>query len=104
MPCGNTIEARSRDGAGNYSAIVSNSVTYAAPNTVPITPLNLLPVNGAVGIAITPTLQSSTFSDTDCIGDTHAASQWQILNSAGVIVVADSGTDTVYQYAGVERT
>lgn len=97
LPCGNTIEARSLDKAGNYSAIVSNFFTYLPPNTVPGTPANLSPVAGARDVSVTPTLQASAFSDSDpaCIGDTHAASQWQVLNAPGAVIVADSGTDAV---------
>jgi hypothetical protein len=62
---------------------------------VPNTPSNISPPNSATNVSVTPTLQASAFSDVDCIGDTHAASQWQVLNSAGAVVVADSGTDTV---------
>jgi len=94
-PCPNTIEVRSRDGAGNYSLIASNFVTYVPPNTVPNRPTNLEPANLAANLAITPTLLAGAFTDADCLGDTHAASQWQVLNSAGSIVIADSGTDTV---------
>ena len=97
LPCGNTIEARSLDKAGNYSAIVSNFVTYTPANTVPNTPVNVSPAAGEKNVSVTPTLQASAFSDPDpvCLGDTHAASQWQVLNKPGSIVVADSGTDTV---------
>lgn len=94
-PCGNTIEARSLDKAANYSTNASIFVTYSAPNTVPSTPSNVSPVAGATGLSLTPTLTASAFSDTDCTGDTHAASQWQVLNSAGTVVVADSGTNTL---------
>ncbi len=92
-PCANTIEARSRDKAGNYSSIASNSVTYIPPNTPPSTPSNISPASGLIGVSLTPTLQATAFHDPDCLGDTHAASQWQVLNSGGAIVVADSGTD-----------
>lgn len=94
-PCANTIEARSRDKAGNYSAIASNLVTYISPNTPPNTPSNVSPANGAANVSVMPTLHGSVFSDADCVGDTHAASQWQVLNSPGAVVVADSGTNTV---------
>ena len=94
-PCANTIEARSLDNAGNYSAIASNVVIYTSPNTVPSTPINVFPANGATGVALTLTLQATAFSGAGCAGDTHAVSQWQVLNSAGAIVVADSGTDPV---------
>jgi hypothetical protein len=94
-PCGNTIEARSLDKAGNYSTNALVSVTYTPPNTVPNTPNNISPPNASSNMIVTLTLQATAFSDVDCVGDTHAASQWQVLNSAGAIVVADSGTDTV---------
>ncbi|NOS71807.1 MAG: Ig-like domain-containing protein [Verrucomicrobia bacterium] len=94
-PCGNTIEARSLDKAGNYSTNALISVTYTPPNTVPNTPSNISPPNAATTVSVTPTLQANAFNDVDCIGDTHVASQWQVLNSAGAVVVADSGTDTV---------
>lgn len=95
-PCSNTVEARSRDYAGNYSTNASIIVTFTPPNTVPNTPMNVYPPNGATGVSVTPALQASPFVDSDpvCLGDTHAASQWQVL-SAGGAIVADSGTDTV---------
>ena len=40
-------------------------------------PSNVSPANGATALSLTPTLQSSAFSDSDA-GATHAASQWQI--------------------------
>jgi hypothetical protein len=95
LPCSNTIDARSLDKAGNYSSIVSIGVTHTPPNTIPNTPFNVSPTNGETTVSITPTLQSSTFVDSDCTSDTHAASQWQVLNSSGAIVVADSGTSIV---------
>jgi hypothetical protein len=94
-PCENTIEARSLDKAGNYSTNAVISVTYTPPNTPPTTPINISPPAGAINVSITATLQAGAFSDVDCVGDTHAASQWQILNGAGAVVVVDSGTDTV---------
>jgi len=78
-PCPNTIEARSRDKAGNYSAIASSFVTYTPPNTAPTTPTNISPTNAAKNLAVTPLLQASAFRDLDCVGDTHAASQWRRL-------------------------
>jgi hypothetical protein len=94
-PCPNTIEARSRDGAGNYSLIASNFITYVPPNTVPSRPTNSTPANLSANVTVAPTLTATPFSDPDCVGDTHAASQWQVLNSVGSVIVADSGTDTV---------
>jgi hypothetical protein len=64
-------------------------------NQPPNQPSNVSPSNGATGVILTPTLQSSAFSDPDA-GDTHAASQWQIRTSSGSYSspVFDSGTDT----------
>ncbi len=95
QPCDNTIEARSRDHAGNFSSIALISVTYAPANTAPNTPVNILPINSANDVSVAPQFQAGPFSDADCFGDTHAASQWQILNSAGAAVVVDSGTNAV---------
>jgi hypothetical protein len=95
LPCNNAIDARSLDKAGIYSSIVSIGITYTPPNAVPNTPSNVSPTNSETSVSITPTLQASVFIDLDCIGDTHAASQWQVLNSSGAIVVADSGTSIV---------
>src|SRR6185295_13897010 len=39
------------------------------------------------------TLSASAFSDPD--GDTHAASQWQVLDAGGASVVWDSGEDSI---------
>src|SRR5439155_3068362 len=94
-PCGNVIEARSRDKAGNYSATVSVAVTYTPTDTPPNTPSNVSPPNGATNVSLTPALEASAFADSDCTGDTHAASQWQVLNAPGTVVVWDSGTNSV---------
>lgn len=58
-------------------------------------PNNVSPAAGAGSQSLTPTLSASAFSDSDCFGDVHRASQWQVLNSSGNGVVADSGTNTV---------
>ena len=71
---------------------------------VPNTPSNILPTNTATSISITPTLQATAFSDPDCVGDIHSASQWQVFNSAGASVVADSGTDTVNKASWIVPT
>jgi len=94
-PCANAIDVRSRDGAGNYSAVVSVAVTYTPPDNPPITPINLLPTNGASDVTVTPMLQAGAFSDVDCTADTHVASQWQVLNGPGAVIVWDSGTNSV---------
>jgi len=52
------------------------------------------PLDGATAVILTPTLQSSVFSDPDQ-GNTHAASQWQIRSVSGDYSspVLDSGID-----------
>ncbi|MGA8848455.1 MAG: CFI-box-CTERM domain-containing protein [Dehalococcoidia bacterium] len=77
---------------GEYESGGQVTLTDSPPNQ----PSNISPANGAGGISLTPTLQSSAFSDPD-VGDTHAASQWQIRTSLGTYsrsLLFDSGTDT----------
>jgi uncharacterized repeat protein (TIGR02543 family) len=70
-------------------------VVTGLPNQPPDQPSNVSPSNGATGVSLTPTLQSSAFSDPDA-GDTHAASQWQITTTPGDYnsPLFDSGTDS----------
>lgn len=64
------------------------------PLMAPAQPSNISPPNGADGIGLTPTLQSSAFSDPNA-DDTHAGSQWQITTTLGDYSspIFDSGTD-----------
>jgi hypothetical protein len=55
-------------------------------NQAPYQPSNVSPADGATGISLTGTAQSSAFSDPDA-GDTHAASQWQMTTTAGTTPV-----------------
>lgn len=55
---------------------------YYALGAAPNRPSNISPAGGATGVGLTPTLQSSAFSDPDA-GDTHLASQWQMTMSPG---------------------
>lgn len=73
--------------ASGWSATRTFTVTSA-----PAQPTNVSPAAGATGIAISPTLSSSAFSDVNA-GDSHAASQWQVRTETGSYVnaVADSG-------------
>jgi PKD repeat protein len=71
------------------------TVTTSPPtNNPPNTPVNSSPGNETSGVSLTPTLQSSAFSDPD-VGDTHTASQWQItaVSDNYTSTVFDSGTD-----------
>jgi len=62
-----------------------------ANNAAPNTPTNSTPMDTATGVSRNPTLTASAFSDSD-VGDTHAASQWQIFSDAGLTSkVWDSG-------------
>jgi len=78
--------------SGEYESGGQVTLTASPPNQ----PSNISPADGASGISSTPTLQSSAFSDPD-IGDTHAASQWQIRTVLGSYFdpVFDSGVDTL---------
>ncbi|MBN2098516.1 MAG: leucine-rich repeat domain-containing protein [Dehalococcoidia bacterium] len=63
----------------------------------PNQPSNVLPVDAATDVSLTPTLQSSAFSDNNT-EDTHAASQWQITTMSGDYSspVFDSDTDVLH--------
>ncbi len=69
--------------------------TDVLPNQGPSQPSNTSPTDGAIGVSLTPMLSSSAFSDPDA-GDTHAASQWQMITSPWDYAspAFDSGTDT----------
>ncbi|MBI9082899.1 MAG: hypothetical protein JEZ11_04830 [Desulfobacterales bacterium] len=50
-------------------------------NAMPAAPVPATPQDGAVGIALQPTLKTGAFSDAD--GDSHASTQWQISRVFG---------------------
>jgi len=79
-----------------WSAETSFTTTDAPANQAPNQPGNVSPESGVTGVSLAPTLQASAFSDPD-VGDTHAASQWQITATSGDYssAVFNSGTDTV---------
>jgi len=82
--------------SGVVTPLFQPAAVVAAPsNQSPSKPSNVSPVNAATGLALTPTLQSSAFSDPN-VGDTHAASHWQLRTSFGSYLspVYDSSTDT----------
>ena len=62
-------------------------------NQPPNQPTNISPTG--TGVTLTPTLQSSLFSDPDT-GDIHFASQWQVTKTSGdySILIFDSGIVT----------
>jgi len=74
--------------AGSAEIIVGQS------NQPPDQPSNVAPSDGATDVGLTPTLESSAFSDPDA-GDTHGASQWQVSGTSGdySAPVFDSGVD-----------
>jgi len=76
------------DTEGNESSF-SNEVSN---NIAPQTPTNQSPADGAVDVALSPTLEADAFFDDD--GDGHAVSQWQVDVEGGGTVY-DSGEDTV---------
>jgi hypothetical protein len=59
----------------------TGTITAPHVNQPPSRPGNTSPANAAPGISLTPTLQSSAFSDPNA-GDTHTASQWQVTTTA----------------------
>ncbi len=89
-----TVKAETTQGAITRSDTATVTVNPAS-NQAPNTPSNASPANGATGVSLTPTMQSSAFSDPDA-GDTHAASKWRITSTAGDYStrVYDSDTDS----------
>ena len=63
-----------------WSIETSFTTLATPPNSPPGQPSNMSPADVATGISLTPTLQSSAFSDP---GGTHAASQWQVRTISG---------------------
>jgi len=61
----------------------------------PLRPSGTLPANAATDVSLTPTLQSSAFSDPDS-GDTHKQSLWEVAtdNSFSNLVWQHSDTDS----------
>lgn len=89
------IDFVANDGNADSNVAVS-SVSVSGSNDAPNQPTNILPASGATGISLTPTLNSSAFSDPEA-GDTHAASRWEVTTTQGDYSspVYDSGTDAV---------
>jgi hypothetical protein len=71
--------------------VTVNVCSGESPNQPP----NISPNDGDYCVNIPATLQSGPFSDPD-MGDTHAASQWQVRTNVGSYAspIFDSGTDT----------
>jgi hypothetical protein len=87
---------KSMDVFSNEAISDNHTFTTAIPvNHPPAQPANVSPSPGQTDISLTPTLQSSAFSDPDA-GDTHAATQWQITYFPGDYSTPafDSGTDS----------
>jgi hypothetical protein len=57
------------------------TVYWDTANAAPNQPGNISPADGATDVALTPTLESTPFSDPDA--DTQAASEWQITTTSG---------------------
>jgi hypothetical protein len=79
----------------DWSVETSFTTTTAPPaNQSSSQPGNVSPANGTTDVSLTPTLQSSAFSDPN-VGDTHSASQWQMTATSGNYSspVFDSGAD-----------
>ena len=87
---------RHQDNHGAWSAW-SEETSFITLNLAPSQPANVSPTDGVVGISITPTLESSAFSDPNS-DDTHASSRWQIATTSGDYShpVFDSSTDSYH--------
>jgi len=85
---------RYRDSYGNWSAYSNETSFTTLASGVPDTPANVRPANGTTDIILNPTLESSPFSDPD-LGDSHAASWWQVTATSGdyTNLVFNSGLD-----------
>lgn len=66
-------------------------LAWQAANDPPQAPSGISPPDGATGIGLTPTLQSSAFSDPNP-NDAHAASRWRIATNR---IVWSDGTTTI---------
>jgi len=79
------------------TANISVAANFAI-NPLPHTPANISPANGATVVSLTPRLVASDFSDPG-VGDTHAASQWQVREFSSApdysTTVFDSGADAM---------
>ncbi|MDM7998763.1 MAG: hypothetical protein QUS33_01865 [Dehalococcoidia bacterium] len=82
-------------GSGDLWSDWSQETSFTTQNRPPYQPSCVCPENGATGVALSPTLQSSAFSDPDA-GDSHAASQWQVTVTSGDYgnPIFDSGVDS----------
>lgn len=74
-------QVRHQDNRGGWSDW-SEERSFTTLNRPPDRPIPVSPASGATDTSLPLTLESSMFSDPD-IGDTHAASQWQITANAG---------------------
>jgi hypothetical protein len=81
---------------GGYDGSNRNDVWYTPAESAPDTPVNASPEDGATGLSLTPTLESSLYHKPSST-ITHAASQWQVREASSSAdystAVFDSGTD-----------
>lgn len=86
---------RYRDSYGNWSNWSTETSFTVIAVVSPDTPSITSPEDDSIDLSVTPTLESSVFSDSDA-EDTHEASQWQISTTLGDYTspVYDSLTDT----------
>ena len=66
------------DGATSFCNV---KISVTGSNQAPNRPDNIAPADGDYDVSLTPTLQSSAFSDPD--GDGHSACQWQVRSTSG---------------------
>ncbi|MFC1924096.1 fibronectin type III domain-containing protein [Chloroflexota bacterium] len=86
---------RHLDNAGYWSGWSTETSFTTLGAEPPGTPINVSPADGAVDVTLTPTLESSPFTDPD-EGDAHVASYWQIRTDSGTYdsPIFDSGVTT----------
>ena len=79
-------------GSNTYSSTQASPYSFTTLNNLPITPSNNTPSGGTGGVALTPTLTASAYSDPDP-GDSQTASQWQVATDTDFSsIVFDTGT------------
>ncbi|MBW2690056.1 MAG: hypothetical protein JRC99_09010, partial [Deltaproteobacteria bacterium] len=70
------------------TALTEAEVQNLFNTSAPAKPTNVSPTDNEAGVALTPTLTTSVFSDPD--GDSHQASRWEMRKASGVYGDVDS--------------
>jgi hypothetical protein len=73
---------RYQDATGLWSTF-SAETSFTTPARPPLTPTNISPADGSIGLSVTPTLNASAFAVDSTSKAVQQASQWQISNTPG---------------------